>query len=106
MSDTNIGARLFVALYFSTHTGNCLNRSKYNVDFDDFSISTPHSIVKSFRTKRRDLSWIFSILRASALEHMCQIKGQYIKFEIIKVLKIQYLLSIGSTLLCLYKAFN
>ncbi len=54
---------------------SCLNCAKYNADFDDFSINTSYSLVKLFRTKRRDLSWIFSMIQASAMEHICQIIG-------------------------------
>ncbi len=70
MSDTKIGARpnLHVTLQVSTY--NCLNRSKYNVDFDDLSFNTPYPLVKLFMIKHRDLPLIFSILRASTLARL------------------------------------
>ncbi len=48
---------------------------------------------------------MFSMLRASELEHIYHIKGKYVNFEII-VLKIQYLLFMGSTLLSLGRELN
>ena len=56
------GARSFVPWpYTFPHT--------YNVDFDDFSINTPYSLVKSFRTV--ELYWtLFNTLDISTRTHI------------------------------------
>ncbi len=70
-----------------------LKRDRYNVLFDALCNKLQYLSLKSLRTLHKALSYIFSTFLLSDTLHICHTRGQYIKLDTTKALKIKSLLS-------------